>query len=41
MSAWNRTQLSGVNPEYLVSANFDGDAAAEILVDFGALGVWL
>ena len=37
--SWN--QLTGVNPEYLVAANADGDIASELAIDFGPLGLWL
>ena len=38
-ASWS--QLSGVNPEYHLSADLDDDNADEIMADFGALGLWL
>ncbi len=36
--AW--TQLAGGNPDGLISAEIDGDAAAELVVDFDGMGAW-
>ena len=34
-------QLHGLNPEEIVTGDIDGDAKADILVDFGATyGLW-
>ena len=35
------TQLSGVNADYVTSANLDGTGGKEIAGDFGATGLWL
>ena len=37
--AW--TQISGVDPEYLMIADVDGDDKYELLADFGTLGLWV
>ena len=39
MGAW--LQLSGVNADYLISGDFDGDLQHELMVDFGTLGLWV
>jgi hypothetical protein len=35
------TQLSNVNPDFMIGADTDGDGAGEVVGDFGALGLWL
>jgi hypothetical protein len=34
------TQLSGINADYMIAANTDGDTEDEIVGDFGATGLW-
>jgi len=35
------SQISTGNPESIISANLDADAQAEIVVDFGSLGIYV